>query len=208
MCCKRARPHKGRPTSLIRDIRDRASGGNQTYEASHPSRARPSEPNSTPPTGPAGLLMQPETASAINTGGPLHEPWCVPSSQRLAKEATRCTPGRSSLGSGVAEPFDPAVALPAVGDDGAARLDVRGDERVQAGRRGIRDDAHPDPAVATGLVDLDCHCHKGFLALGPASAESRFLAADEGLVHLHPAGQAVASGAYQDRPQAVQHGPS
>src|SRR5664280_1524613 len=65
MCCKRARPHKGRPTSLIRDIRDRASGGNQTYEASHPSRARPSEPNSTPPTGPAGLLMQPETASAI-----------------------------------------------------------------------------------------------------------------------------------------------
>src|SRR5664280_529424 len=75
MCCKRARPHKGRPTSLIRDIRDRASGGNQTYEASHPSRARPSEPNSTPPTGPAGLLMQPETASAINTGGPLHEAW-------------------------------------------------------------------------------------------------------------------------------------
>src|SRR5665648_610553 len=73
MCCKRARPHKGRPTSLIRDIRDRASGGNQTYEASHQSRARPSEPNSTPPTGPAGLLMQPETASAINTGGPLHE---------------------------------------------------------------------------------------------------------------------------------------
>src|SRR5664280_1605119 len=77
MCCKRARPHKGRPTSLIRDIRDRASGGNQTYEASHPSRARPSEPNSTPPTGPAGLLMQPETASAINTGGPLHEPLSV-----------------------------------------------------------------------------------------------------------------------------------
>ena len=74
MCCKRARPHKGRPTSLIRDIRDRASGGNQMHEASHPSQARPSEPNSTPPTGPAGLLMQPETASAINTGGPLHEP--------------------------------------------------------------------------------------------------------------------------------------
>src|SRR5450756_2193568 len=74
MCCKRARPHKGRPTSLIRDIRDRASGGNQMHEASHPSRARPSEPNSTPPTGPAGLLIQPETASAINTGGPLHEP--------------------------------------------------------------------------------------------------------------------------------------
>src|SRR5450759_361541 len=74
MCCKRARPNKGRPTSLIRDIRDRASGGNQMHEASHPSRARPSEPNSTPPTGPAGLLMQPETASAINTGGPLHEP--------------------------------------------------------------------------------------------------------------------------------------
>ncbi len=64
---------QGRPTSLIRDIRDRASGGNQINEASHPSRARPSEANSTPPTGPAGLLMQPETASAINTGGPLHE---------------------------------------------------------------------------------------------------------------------------------------
>jgi hypothetical protein len=64
-----------RPTSLIRDIRDRASGGNQINETSHPSRARPSEPNSTPPTGPAGLLMQPETASAINTGGPLHERW-------------------------------------------------------------------------------------------------------------------------------------
>src|SRR5664280_418976 len=63
-----------RPTSLIRDIRDRASGGNQINETSHPSRARPSEPNSTPATEPAGLLMQPETASAINTGGPLHEP--------------------------------------------------------------------------------------------------------------------------------------
>ena len=74
MCCKRARPHKGRPTSLIRDIRDRASGGNQSNETSHPYPwARPSEPNS-PPTEPAGLLMQPETASAINTGGPLHEP--------------------------------------------------------------------------------------------------------------------------------------
>ena len=69
---------------------------------------------------------------------------------------------------GVAEPLQPAVALPAVGDDGGARLDVVGDERVQAGRRGIRHDPHPDPAVATGLVDLDCHCHKGFLALGPA----------------------------------------
>jgi hypothetical protein len=33
VCCKRARPRKGRPTSLIRDIRDRdgASGGTQTY---------------------------------------------------------------------------------------------------------------------------------------------------------------------------------
>src|SRR5450759_5702767 len=85
MCCKRARPHKGRPTSLIRDIRDRASGGNQTHEASHPSRARPSEPNSTPPTGPAGLLMQPETASAINTGGPLHE-----SLEERARPAVHC----------------------------------------------------------------------------------------------------------------------
>src|SRR5664280_830341 len=35
MCCKRARPRTGRPTSLIRDIRDRASGGNQINEASH-----------------------------------------------------------------------------------------------------------------------------------------------------------------------------
>src|SRR5664280_2853207 len=68
---------------------------------------------------------------------------------------------------GVAQPLDPAVALPAVGDDGGTRLDVRGDEWVQAGRRGIRDDAHPYSAVAAGLVDLDRHCHKGFLALGP-----------------------------------------
>jgi len=34
VCCKRARPRKGRPTSLIRDIRDRGrgrGGGTQTY---------------------------------------------------------------------------------------------------------------------------------------------------------------------------------
>src|SRR5450759_52649 len=33
VCCKPARPRKGRPTSLIRDIRDRdgASGGTRTY---------------------------------------------------------------------------------------------------------------------------------------------------------------------------------
>src|SRR5450759_5360378 len=62
-----------RPTSLIRDIRDRASGGNQINEASHHQGTTPRDRNSTPPTGPAGLLMQPETASAINTGGPLHE---------------------------------------------------------------------------------------------------------------------------------------
>src|SRR5664279_1466998 len=95
MCCKRARPHKGRPTSLIRDIRDWASGGNQTYEASHPSRARPSEPNSTPPTGPAGLLMQPETASAINTGGPLHEarPRAAQPTPR-PRRPSACTPAK------------------------------------------------------------------------------------------------------------------
>ncbi len=30
MCCKRTQPHTGRSTSLIRDLRDRANGGNQT----------------------------------------------------------------------------------------------------------------------------------------------------------------------------------
>src|SRR5664280_340447 len=115
MCCKRARPHKGRPTSLIRDIRDRASGGNQMHETSHPSRARPSEPNSTPPTEPAGLLMQPETASAINTGGPLHE---------LSRRPT--APGSGSAGwprlaSALASEYQPLGARL-----GTSRRSVRG----------------------------------------------------------------------------------
>ena len=61
-----------RPTSLIRDIRDQASGGNRA-NGTPPYRRLP-EPSSTPPTGPAGPLMQPETTGAINTEGALHEP--------------------------------------------------------------------------------------------------------------------------------------
>ena len=42
---------------------------------------------------------------------------------------------------GVAQPLDPGVALPAVGDHGGAWLDVCGEERVQGRGGGVGDDA-------------------------------------------------------------------
>ena len=86
---------------------------------------------------------------------------------------------------GVAELFDPAVAHPAVGDDGGTGFDVLGDERMQAGGRGVGEDPHVGAAVTTRFVDLDRHCHQGFLALGSSTSKSGFLAADEDLVDLH-----------------------
>jgi hypothetical protein len=60
-----------RPTSLIRAIPDRASGGNQ-INGTPPHNGSQSQ-NSTPPTEPAGPHMQSGTTDASNTEGPLHE---------------------------------------------------------------------------------------------------------------------------------------
>ena len=50
-----------RSTSLMRVIRGQASGGNQNYEAPHWHQCPcfPPEASSSPPTGLAGMLMQP-----------------------------------------------------------------------------------------------------------------------------------------------------
>ena len=72
--------------------------------------------------------------------------------------------------------------------------------RVRKGRssgRGVGQDLHPAAAVPSWLPDLDGHADQQLLALGPASAQPRLLAADEGLIHLDRAGQPVPARAHQ-----------
>lgn len=61
-------PQQNRPTSLIRGIRGQTSGGNQSNEASS------SDPNSSPLTGPTGMLMQPWNPGLIKYRSSLHDP--------------------------------------------------------------------------------------------------------------------------------------
>src|SRR6266511_5924189 len=91
----------------------------------------------------------------------------------------------------VAEPLQPAVARPPVGDDHRARLYVIGDEGVQRGTRGVGERRHPAPAEPLRLPDLHGDAGQDLLPPGPAAPQSRLLTADVGLVHLHRPGQPV-----------------
>jgi len=51
--------------------------------------------------------------------------------------------------------LDAAIALPAVGDHPRARLDVRGNERVQRGGGRIGQDLHPAAPEPTRFGDLN-----------------------------------------------------
>jgi len=55
----------------------------------------------------------------------------------------------------VAVLLDAAIALPAVGDHPRARLDVRGNERVQRGGGRIGQDLHPAAPEPTRFGDLN-----------------------------------------------------
>ena len=66
---------------------------------------------------------------------------------------------------------------------------------------------HPAASETLRLVDLDGHADQGLLALLAAAAQPRLLAADEGLVDLHPAGEPFPTGPDQHRAQPVQHRP-
>ena len=107
----------------------------------------------------------------------------------------------------IAEPGQPVIAHPGVGDDRRARLNMAGDERVQRGRRPVRQQRHPAPADPLRPFDLHRDAGQDLLAPGPAAAQPRLLPADIGLVHLHPPGQPVPARAHQHRPQAAQHRP-
>ncbi len=72
MCCNRARPLPGWPTSLIRVIRGQASSGNQIHEARH-SR-RPQNPTRRHLPDQPGMLMQPWNPELIKHRSSLHEP--------------------------------------------------------------------------------------------------------------------------------------
>src|SRR5205823_3830627 len=90
---------------------------------------------------------------------------------------------------GVAELVDAAVTLPGVGDDGGARLDVGGDERVQGHGRGVGENRHPAAAEALRLLDFDSYADQGFLSLGSPAPESWLVATDERLVDLDRASE-------------------
>jgi IS5 family transposase len=107
----------------------------------------------------------------------------------------------------VAELADAVVALPRVGDDRCARLDMIGHERVQRGRGPVGEDPHPAPAEPLRSPQLDGYAHQGFLTLRPAAAQPRLLASDVGLIHLHRAAEPIAAGAHERRAQPVQHRP-
>ena len=107
----------------------------------------------------------------------------------------------------VAEPLQPAVALPAVGDDSRARFDVIGDEQVQRGSRCVGERCHSTPAEPCRLPDLHRDAGQDLLAPGPAAAQPRLLTADVGLIHLHHPRQPVPPRAHQHRPQSMQDRP-
>src|SRR5512144_2163016 len=88
----------------------------------------------------------------------------------------------------VAELVDAAVALPAVGDDAGARLDVVGNEGMHRLGGPVGQDRHPCPAVPARFLDLNCDAHHGLLALGAAAAQSWLCTAEVGLVDLDRAG--------------------
>ena len=113
----------------------------------------------------------------------------------------------AALFMGVAEAVQPVIALPRVGDDAGARLDVAGDERAQRGSRRVRQDRHPAPADTLRFPDLHRNADQRFLAPGPAAARPRLLAPDERLIHLHRVGQQVPARPHQHRAQPAQHRP-
>jgi hypothetical protein len=104
---------------------------------------------------------------------------------------------------GGSEPLDPAVALPSVGDDLGARLDVIGDEGVPGGGGRIRQRGHTYAADPFGFAHLNRDAGQHLLALGAPAAQPRLLTADEGLIDLHDAGQPVPAGTHQHRTQPV-----
>src|SRR5712692_8923853 len=108
---------------------------------------------------------------------------------------------------GVTQARQAGVAAPAVGDDAGARLDVLADERAERGSGRVGQHAHPAPADALRLADLDRDAGEHLLAALPAAAQALLLPADERLVHLHRAGQPVPARPHQRTPQPVQHRP-
>src|SRR5664280_2819521 len=121
----------------------------------------------------------------------------VPITQRLTREKTRCKNfvrvqargGNRGALVWVALAGRRRVGRPAVGDDPAARLDARVQERGQADRAGVGDDTQAgtaDPA----LVDL----HGGreqHLPESTTAGHARLRAAKEALVDLDVPAQSV-----------------
>lgn len=84
------------------------------------------------------------------------------------------------------------VGAPAVGHDGGAGFDRIVEERPQALRFCVGDDAHPGSGVAASLAQLDGD-RRQRLTERAAPGYARFLAAEEGLVDLdtHRGGRAL-----------------
>lgn len=100
------------------------------------------------------------------------------------------------------------VGLPAVGDHLRARLDVVGEEHAQRIGRGIRKRGHATAAEASGLGALDGDPDEHLLLASRAPAgEPRLLAAEDGLIDLDFARQALAAGPHEHRANPVQHRP-
>ena len=72
---------------------------------------------------------------------------------------------------GVAEPGQPVVAHPGIGDDLRARLDVVGDEGMQRGGGPVSQQRHAAPADPFRLGDLHRDAGQDLLALRPAAPQ-------------------------------------
>lgn len=97
------------------------------------------------------------------------------------------------------------IAAPAIGLDGRAGFHGAAHEGQQAVGRDVGDSAQSDPAEAAAV--LFCRHRDDGLAGGFPTLLAFLRGADIGLVHLHLAMQAVATGTDHRPPQLVQPGP-
>ena len=107
----------------------------------------------------------------------------------------------------VAELFQSAVSLPAVGHNCRARFNVIGHEPVQRRRRSVGERRDPAPAHTFRFPNLDSYTGQDLFARSPAAAQARLHTADVRFIHLHHPAQPVPAWTHQHRTQPMQHRP-
>src|SRR5215472_3428146 len=107
-------------------------------------------------------LMGAEEPPLGQGGGPVH-----PGQQRARILSAGAGRALAAPPMAIAEPSQPVIAHPGVGDHRRSGLDMAGNEWVQRCGGPVADDLHPATPVPVRLPDLDCHADQGFLAPCP-----------------------------------------